>query len=79
MYGNGAFPQGFRKVPTAGETHQGQQMGKPGDHHIIWFGKGLAQMSESVQIILIICLTIVALAVIDKGKHGRPPRGGDYR
>jgi len=35
-------------------------------------------MSESVQIILIICTTIVALALIDKKKY-RPPRDGGYR
>lgn len=37
-------------------------------------------MSESVQIILIICLTIVALSLIDaKKRDHRPPRDGGYR
>lgn len=34
-------------------------------------------MSESVQIILIICTTIVALALIDKRKGGK--NGGGFR
>jgi len=36
--------------------------------HILWFGKGMEKMSDSVQIILILCITYVVGMIISKWK-----------